>query len=92
MTINDVYRPGIQEPTYVAPALIDDITRKLQLDLPYSIQILNTVLELKDIKPKVLTFDTFQILTEDSTEIKQNWENMQSITIEEFRCQVILNL
>lgn len=43
---------------------------------------------MPDIKPKVLSFDTFQMLTEDSTEIKQNWENMCSVNIDEFKCQV----
>ena len=36
----------------------------------------------------MLSFDTFQMLSEDSTEIKQNWENMYSINLEEFKCQV----
>lgn len=55
-----------------------------------SLSTLNAVLQLEDLKPKVLTLDTFQMLTEDSTEIKQNWENMISITAEEFKCQVLV--
>lgn len=43
---------------------------------------------MSDIKPKVLSFDTFQMLTEDSTEVKQNWENMYLVNIDEFKCQV----
>lgn len=83
-----IFRPGIQEPTYVAPGLIDDIIRKLEAHIPYSVEVLNNVLQSNEIKPKVLTFNTFQILTEDSSDIKQNWENMQDIPIEEFKCQV----
>lgn len=49
---------------------------------------LNAVLQSTDLKLKALSFDTFQMLTEDSTEIKQNWENMYSIDIEEVKCQV----
>jgi len=42
---------------------------------------------MSDIKPKVLSFDTFQMLTEDSTEIKQNWKNMYLVNMDEFKCQ-----
>ncbi|KAK0179235.1 hypothetical protein PV327_008044 [Microctonus hyperodae] len=87
-----IHIPGIQEPTYVAPGLIDDIIRKLEAHIPYSVEVLNNVLQSNDIKPKVLTFDTFQILTEDSSDIKQNWEIMQDIPIEEFKCQIHYDL
>ncbi|XP_066594619.1 integrator complex subunit 8 [Prorops nasuta] len=84
--------PGIQESAYIPPNLIDDIIRKLDTYVPSSINFLNTVLETPDLKPKVLSFDTFQMLTEDSNEIKQNWENMYSITEEEFKCQIHYDL
>ncbi|XP_057327093.1 integrator complex subunit 8 [Microplitis mediator] len=87
-----IHIPGIQEPTYVAPALVDDIMRKIEANVQHSVQVLNQVIQLKEIKPKLLTFDTFQILTEDSSEIKQNWENMQEITVEEFKCQIHYDL
>lgn len=80
--------PGIQESTYVPPGVIDDIIRKLEAQVSNSINVLNNVLESKDINPKMLSFDTFQMLSEDSTEIKQNWENMYPINLEEFKCQV----
>lgn len=68
--------------------MIDDIIRKLEAQVSNSINFLNNILETNDIKPKMLSFDTFQMLTEDSTEIKQNWENMYSISLDEFKCQV----
>lgn len=81
--------PGIQESTYVPLGVIDDIIRKLEAQASNSVNILNNVLESKDLNPKMLSFNTFQVLTEDSTEIKQNWENMYPINIEEFKCQVL---
>lgn len=70
------------------PGIIDDIIRKLEAQVSNSINVLNNILESKDISPKMLSFDTFQMLSEDSIEIKQNWENMYSINLEEFKCQV----
>ncbi|XP_029033449.1 integrator complex subunit 8 isoform X4 [Osmia bicornis bicornis] len=84
--------PGIQESTYVPPGVIDDIIRKLEAQVSNSINFLNNILETNDIKPKMLSFDTFQMLTEDSTEIKQNWENMYSISLDEFKCQIHYDL
>lgn len=81
-------RPGTQESTYVPLSVVDDIIRKLEAQIPNSVSVLNTILQMPDIKPKVLSFDTFQMLTEDSTEIKQNWENMYLVNIDEFKCQV----
>ncbi|XP_076174566.1 integrator complex subunit 8 isoform X1 [Ptiloglossa arizonensis] len=84
--------PGIQESTYVPLGVIDDIIRKLEAQASNSVNILNNVLESKDLNPKMLSFNTFQVLTEDSTEIKQNWENMYPINIEEFKCQIHYDL
>lgn len=81
-------RPGTQESTYVPPGIVDDIIRKLESHIPNSVSALNAILQMSDIKPKVLSFDTFQMLTEDSTEVKQNWENMCPVNIDEFKCQV----
>lgn len=81
--------PGIQESTYVPPGIVDDIIRKLEAHISTSVNVLNNVLETKELSPKILSFDTFQILTEDSTEIKQNWENMYPINMDEFKCQVL---
>lgn len=81
-------RPGFQESTYVPPGVVDDIVRKLEAHVADSVSALNTILEASDVKPKVLSFDTFQMLTEDSIEIKQNWENMHTVDIDEFKCQV----
>lgn len=66
----------------------DDIIRKLDSQAANSVSFLKAVLQLKDVKPKVLSFDTFQILTENSTEIKQDWDNVHSISESEFKCQV----
>ncbi|XP_018407743.1 PREDICTED: integrator complex subunit 8 [Cyphomyrmex costatus] len=84
--------PGTQESTYVPPGIVDDIIRKLEVHIPNSVSALNNILQMTDIKPKVLSFDTFQMLTEDSTEIKQNWENMNLVNIDEFKCQIHYDL
>ncbi|EFN80014.1 integrator complex subunit 8 [Harpegnathos saltator] len=84
--------PGFQESTYVPPGIVDDIIRKLEAHIPNSVSALNTILEASDIKPMVLSFDTFQMLTEDSIEIKQNWENMYPVNIDEFKCQIHYDL
>ncbi|KAL2741275.1 integrator complex subunit 8 isoform X1 [Vespula maculifrons] len=84
--------PGIQESAYVPPGMVDEIIRKLETHVPNSVNILNAVLQSTDLKLKALSFDTFQMLTEDSTEIKQNWENMYSINIEEVKCQIHYDL
>lgn len=68
--------------------MVDEIIRKLETHIPNSVNTLNAVLQSTDLKLKALSFDTFQMLTEDSTEVKQNWENMYSIDIEEVKCQV----
>ncbi|XP_046812830.1 integrator complex subunit 8 isoform X1 [Vespa crabro] len=84
--------PGIQESTYVPSGMVDEIIRKLETHIPNSVNTLNAVLQSTDLKLKALSFDTFQMLTEDSTEIKQNWENMYSINIEEVKCQIHYDL
>ncbi|KAL0124939.1 hypothetical protein PUN28_006658 [Cardiocondyla obscurior] len=84
--------PGTQESTYVPPGIVDDVIRKLEVHVPSSVSALNNVLQMTDIKPKVLSFDTFRMLTEDSTEIKQNWENMYLVNIDEFKCQIHYDL
>lgn len=68
----------------------DEIIKKLEAQSAGSVKFLNDVLKLEDMKPKLLSFDTFEMLTENSTEIKQNWENVQIITEDELKCQVIL--
>lgn len=68
----------------------DEIIRKLESQAENSIHFLNGVLQLNDIKPKVLSFDTFEMLTENSTEIKQDWDNVYCITEDELKCQVII--
>ncbi|KAI4500613.1 hypothetical protein M0802_004205 [Mischocyttarus mexicanus] len=84
--------PGIQESTYVPPGLVDEIIRKLETYLPNSVNTLNAVLQSMDLKLKLLSFDTFQMLTEDNTEIKLNSENMYPINIEEVKCQIHYDL
>lgn len=62
------------------------------MQVPYSLEVLNTVLQMPNLSPKVLTYDTFQILTEDTIEIKQNWQNMRPISSSEFKCQIHYDL
>ncbi|XP_063975032.1 integrator complex subunit 8 isoform X2 [Diachasmimorpha longicaudata] len=91
-----IHLPGIQDTSFfylgVPPTLIDEIMRKIEMQTSHSLEVLNKVLQMPNLKPKILTFDTFQILTEDTTEIKQNWENMRSISVEEFTCQIHYDL
>ncbi|EZA60979.1 hypothetical protein DMN91_004729 [Ooceraea biroi] len=84
--------PGTQESTYVPPGIVDDIIRKLEAHVPSSISALNSILQMTNIKPKILSFETFQMLTEDSIEIKQNWENMYLVNIDELKCQIHYDL
>lgn len=70
------------------PGIVDDIIRKLETRVSDSVNVLNAILQMPDIKPKMILFDTFQMLTEDSIDIKQNWENMCEVDIEEVKCQV----
>lgn len=72
----------------MSAGVTDEIIRKLEAHISSSISFLNTVLQMTDLQPKVVSFDTFQTLTEDSTEVKQNWENMRPIQSEELKCQV----
>ncbi|XP_015607164.1 integrator complex subunit 8 [Cephus cinctus] len=83
-----IHIPGIQESTFIPPGVSDEIIRKLEAHVSNALNVLNAVLQSNDLKPKVLSFDTFQMLTEDSTEVKQNWEKMIPITVEEFKCQI----
>ncbi|XP_031784985.1 integrator complex subunit 8 isoform X1 [Nasonia vitripennis] len=86
------HNPVIQESNFVSSVMNDEIIRKLDSQATNSINFLNEVLELKDMKPKVLTFDTFQMLTENSTEIKQDWDNTYTITEDELKCQIHYDL
>jgi len=81
-------RSGTQESTYIPLGIMDDINRRLEAHVPNSISFLNNILQITNIKPKILSFDTFQMLTEDSIEIKQNWKNMYPIKLDELKCQV----
>lgn len=86
-----IYSPAVQESNFALMVINDEIVRKLESQAAHSISFLNAVLQLDNVNPKVLSFDTFQMLTENSTEIKQDWNNVHSITIDEFRCQVKKN-
>jgi integrator complex subunit 8 len=78
----------IQETNFAVSTINDEIIRKLESHAANSINFLNAVLQLNDLQPKVLSLDTFQMLTENSTEIKQNWDNVYNITENELKCQV----
>ncbi|XP_023245256.1 integrator complex subunit 8 isoform X2 [Copidosoma floridanum] len=83
---------AIQENSFAASAINDELIRKLDAQAANSIHFLNAVLLAKDLKPKILKFDTFQILTEDSTEVKQDWNNVFTITEDELKCQIHYDL
>ena len=66
----------------------DEIIKKLEAQACKSIKFLNEIVKLDDLQPKLLGFDTFVMLTEHSSEIKQDWNKVVSITNEELQCQV----
>ncbi|KAJ8673706.1 hypothetical protein QAD02_004968 [Eretmocerus hayati] len=86
------HNPALLENNFAPTPVTDEIVRKLESQATSSVDFLKSVLQLSDVKPKVLSFDTFQMLTENSTEIKQNWDNVQSITEEEWKCQIHYDL
>ncbi|XP_014221962.1 integrator complex subunit 8 [Trichogramma pretiosum] len=84
--------PPNQEAHFAMLAQNEEIVKKLEAHVETSINTLNAVLQLTNLSPKVMSFDTFEMLTEHSSEIKQNWDNVITITEEEFKCQINYDL
>lgn len=62
--------------------------KKLDAQLPKYVEFLSEIFEREDLKPVVLISDTFQMLSENATEIQQNWDKVRRISPEELKCQV----
>lgn len=66
----------------------DEVLRLLEKQAPDSIAVLQKALFAQPASFSVPTFDTFQPLTEDSSDVEMLWEKCAPITPEEFRSQV----
>lgn len=70
---------------------IDDCFSCTQDLILLSLNFLNSVLMLNR-TPKLLTFDTFVMLNEDSTDVEQNWINSAEMSRHEFEAQIHFDL
>jgi hypothetical protein len=89
-----IFRPGLQDPTYVPPNVSEDLVQRLDSQVANSIAVLSHVAAGTAV-PTVPEYDTFVMLTEDSTDAQQNWDNSAHVSSAEFLCQVgafVLNL
>lgn len=66
----------------------EEVLRFLEKQAPESIAVLDAALAAEPPEIFVPTFDTFQPLTEDSSDVEMQWNNCDKISLEEFRCQV----
>jgi hypothetical protein len=82
-----IFRPGLQDPTYVPPNVSEDLVRSLDSQVANSIEVLSRIVAGTAI-PTVPVFDTFVMLTEDSTDVRQNWDKSAEVSFTEFLCQV----
>lgn len=82
--------PGLQDPGNIALNVLEEIIRSLEAQSVSSLKILNSLSAASP--PLVPVFDTFKCLTEDSLEIKHNWDLGIKITSEEFLYQLYYDL
>jgi hypothetical protein len=82
-----IFRPGLQDPTYVPPNVIEDLVQSLESQVANSIAVLSHIVNGSAV-PTVPVFDTFVMLTEDSTDAQQNWDKSAEVSSAEFLCQV----
>lgn len=66
--------------------MIDELVRGLEMQASSSIEFLNRLAKVP--VPLVPNEETFIMLTEDSINACQNWEEGYKISENEFRCQV----
>ncbi|KAJ1519294.1 hypothetical protein ONE63_004593 [Megalurothrips usitatus] len=62
------------------------------LDTKESVAVLHKAIAAQPQAISVPTFDTFQPLTEDSSDVEMVWEKCLPISLEEFRCQLHFDL
>lgn len=79
--------PGLQDPTYVPPNVSEDLVQGLESQVANSIAVLSHVVSGTAV-PTVPVFDTFVMLTEDSTDAQQNWDKCAEVSSAEFLCQL----
>lgn len=82
-----IFRPGLQDPTYVPVNVSEDLVRGLDSQVANSITVLSHIVAGTAV-PTVPVYDTFVVLTEDSTDARQNWDKSVQISSVEFLCQV----
>jgi hypothetical protein len=89
-----IFRPGLQDPTYVPPNVSEDLVQGLESQVTNSTAVLSHIVTGTAV-PTVPVFDTFVMLTEDSIDAQQNWDKGAEVSSAEFLCQVgllVLNL
>ncbi|KAJ4428910.1 hypothetical protein ANN_25904 [Periplaneta americana] len=85
------HRPGLQDPTYVPQNVSEELVRGLESQVSNSIAVLSRVVSLNTV-PTVPVFETFVMLTEDSTDARQNWDKSAQVSGTEFFCQLHFDL
>lgn len=90
MKVPYVTIPGLQDANYVPPSMIDELVRGLEMQASSSIEFLNRLAKVP--VPLVPNEETFIMLTEDSINACQNWEEGYKISENEFRCQLHFDL
>lgn len=70
----------------------DDVLRLLEKQAPESVAVLHRALAAQPSTISVPSFNTFQPLTEDSSDVELSWDNCEQISLEEFRCQLHYDL
>ena len=66
----------------------DEVQRLLEKQASDSVAVLQRAIVAQPAAISVPTFNTFQPLTEDSSDVGTLWEQCMQISLEEFRCQV----
>ncbi|XP_066992327.2 integrator complex subunit 8 [Anabrus simplex] len=82
--------PGLQDPNSVPLGVIEDVLKCLEGQAANSMAVLDSL--MKGCSPFMPVFETFLMLTEDSTKVKQDWSKGIQISTDEFQCQVLYDL
>lgn len=70
----------------------EEVQRFLEKQAPESVAVLQRALVAHPAAISVPTFETFQPLTEDSSDVETSWDRCVQITTDEFRCQLNFDL
>lgn len=82
--------PGLQDSNYVPPQVLDELMHSLEKQAANSIAVLNRLTTIP--APLMPTPETFNVLTEDSASVCQNWAEGITISDDEFHCQLHFDL